>query len=139
LRRRNDVLYLLLLLSVLMPLVLLEPLLLLVLLVAGLDFDDLVLVVLVFDLCVDFDAGFVASLVVASVVAGALAAGVAVGAAAGAIAGAGVWAAAVSDTAKAPASSADINLVIFQSSGEVGYKMTQIRVSGALTPLAPSG
>lgn len=94
-------------------------------------FDDLVFDVLV--LWVDFDAGFIES-VVASFGASALAAG-----AAGAAAGAGACAAAVSDTAKAPASSADINLVIFPSSVKCGYKVTQMSVSGALTPFAPDG
>ena len=58
---------------------------------------------------VDFMLSVVA-LALASVLASVLAAGAA-GVAAGA--GVGVWAAAVNDTAKAPASSADINLVIF--------------------------
>jgi hypothetical protein len=108
-------LYCLVVLSLLMPLVVLSLLIpLLLSLAAGLVFDVLVFVVWVFVvwvfvLCAGFVVDFVAP-VDASLVAGAFAAG-----AAASGAGAGVCAAAVSDTAKAPASSADINLVIFQS------------------------
>src|SRR6058998_947646 len=78
---------------------------------------------------VDFMLSVVA-LALASVLASVLAAG-----AAGVVAGAGVgvWAAAVNATAKAPASSADINLVIFPSLIWLGKSDTFL-VSGALTP-----
>ena len=81
-------------------------------LLVDLLFDDLLLLDLFLWLCFDDFVELVDASLVASVLAGAAA-----GAAAGADgAGAGVCAAAVSDTAKAPASSADINLVIFPSS-----------------------
>src|SRR5258708_32640962 len=70
----------------------------------------------------------------ASVFAGSLAAG----AGAGAGAGGGVWAAAVIDTAKALASSADINLFIFPVLSLVKSKDDTSIVSGALTsPTSP--
>jgi hypothetical protein len=70
----------------------------------------------------------------ASVLAGSLAAG----AGAGAGAGGGVWAAAVIDTAKALASSADINLFIFPVLSLVKSKDDTFIVSGALTsPTSP--
>ncbi len=82
---------------------------------------------------VDLDASdFMLSL--ASVFAGSLAAG----AGAGAGAGGGVWAAAVIDTAKALASSADISLFIFPVLSLVKSKDDTSIVSGALTsPTSP--
>jgi hypothetical protein len=111
LRRRNDAScsYCLVVLSLLIPFVVLSLLIpLLLSLAACLVFDVLLFVEWVFVLCgfvVDFVASVDASLVAGAFAAGAVASG----------AGAEVCAAAVSDTAKTPASSADINLVIFQS------------------------
>jgi hypothetical protein len=67
---------------------------------------------------------------------------VADGGVAGAGAGAGVCAEALSATAKALASSADINLVIMESSKRLissGQKRHFFVVSGALTPQRPAG